>query len=61
MAIVANNDDLRPVHREPHPFVSKDQIAVFVGKTVAFVGKVVSLNDSTMMMETSDGKSQPSK
>ena len=57
MAIVANNDDLRPVHREPHPFVSKDQIAVFVGKTVAFVGKVVSLNDSTMMMETSDGKS----
>ena len=38
MATVVNGEDVKQVHREPHPFVSKDQIPQFVGRTIAFVG-----------------------
>ena len=56
MAIVGNNEEVRAVHREPHPFVSKQQIPNFVGKTVAFVGKVDKFDDNVLLMKTADGK-----
>lgn len=52
----ANDADVKQVHREPHPFVSKDQIPNFVGKTVAFVGKVDSVADTQLNMLTGTGK-----
>ena len=56
MATVAQGQDVKQVHREPHPFVSKNQIPNFVGKTIAFVGKVESLDDTVINMKTADGK-----
>lgn len=49
-------DDVKQVHREPHPFVSKDQLPSFVGKTIAFVGKVERVEEASIFMKTSDGK-----
>jgi len=50
------------VHREPHPFVSNDQVSNFVGRTVAFVGKVDKVDDTVLYMKTSNGKcDHPSK
>ena len=51
-----NGEDVKQVHREPHPFVSKDHIPLFVGKTIAFVGKVDRVEDTVLYMKTSDGK-----
>ena len=50
--------DIKNVHREPHPFVAVPHIPSFVGKTIAFVGRVnaVDENAGTMLMRTSDGK-----
>ena len=31
MATVSQGEDARQMHREPHPYVSKDHIASFVG------------------------------
>ena len=56
MATVSNGDDVKQVHREPHPFVSKDQVGGFVGKTIAFVGRVDRLEDNVLFMKTADGK-----
>ena len=57
MATVPQGEDVKQVHREPHPFVSKDQIGSFVGKTIAFVGKVERIEDgTTLLMKTHDGK-----
>lgn len=49
-------DDVKQVHREPHPFVSKDQLPSFIGKTIAFVGKVERVEEASIYMKTSDGK-----
>ena len=51
-----STEDVKQVHREPHPFVSKDQLPGFVGKTIAFVGKVDRVEDTTLYMKTNDGK-----
>ncbi len=56
MATVSSGEDVKQVHREPHPFVSKDQIPAFVGKTIAFVGKVEKVEDNCLYMKTNDGK-----
>ena len=58
MATVSTGEDVKQVHREPHPFVSKDQIPLFTGKTIAFVGKVDKIEDTVLMMKTADGKYQ---
>ena len=55
-AAVQNQVDIKQVHREPHPFVSKDQIPMFVGKTIAFVGKVEKVDDNVLTMKTQDCK-----
>ena len=47
---------MKQVHREPHPFVGKDNLPSFIGKTIAFVGKVDRVEDSTLYMKTSDRK-----
>ena len=50
------SEDVKTVHREPHPFVGIQHLLQFVGKTVAFVGKVDRIEDNTLFMKTSDGK-----
>ena len=50
------SEDVKAVHREPHPFVGMQNIQQFVGKTVAFVGKVDRVEDGTLFMKTGDGK-----
>ena len=56
MATVSAGEDVKQVHREPHPFVSKDNISTFVGKTIAFVGRVDRVEDTTLIMKTEDSK-----
>ena len=45
-------EEVKNVHREPHPFVSTQHLGHFVGRTVAFVGKVHSVEDGTLAMKT---------
>lgn len=56
MATVENGSDVKAVHREPHPFVSKNQLSNFVSKTIAFVGKVDRCDGQMINMKTADGK-----
>ena len=51
------SEEVKAVHREPHPFIGIQQVSQFVGKPVAFVGKIEKFEDNTMIMKTSDGKS----
>lgn len=51
------SEDVKAVHREPHPFVGIQHLSHFIGKTVAFVGKIDRVEDNTLYMKTSDGKS----
>jgi hypothetical protein len=46
-----NQEEIKPVHREPHPFVSIKQIQSFTGKTVAFVGKVSRVENNVLYMK----------
>jgi hypothetical protein len=49
-------EDVKAVHREPHPFIGVTQIMNFVGKPVAFVGKIDKFEDQTIIMKTHEGK-----
>lgn len=49
-------EEVKAVHREPHPFIGLAQIMNFVGKPVAFVGRVERFEDNTMYMKTHEGK-----
>lgn len=49
-------EEIKTVHREPHPFVGVQHISNFAGRTVAFVGKVDRVEDGTLYMKTSEGK-----
>ena len=46
--------EVKNVHREPHPFVGLDHLSGFIGKTIAFVGKVVKVEDSTIILKASN-------
>ena len=46
------SEEVKNVHREPHPFVGITHIADFIGKTVAFVGKVEKVQDGILYMRT---------
>ena len=48
-------EEVKNVHREPHPFVSTQHMHNFVGRTVAFVGKVSSVDDGSLNMLTHQG------
>ena len=52
------SEEVKSVHREPHPFVGIQHIQHFTGRTVAFVGKVDRVEDGTLYMKTADGKSR---
>ena len=39
------SEEVKNVHREPHPFVGTAHLGHFVGRTVAFVGKVGAVED----------------
>ena len=50
-------EEVKAVHREPHPFIGVQHVMQFVGKPVAFVGRVDRFEDNTMYMKTNEGKS----
>ena len=50
------SEEVKSVHREPHPFVGISHIQHFSGRTVAFVGKVDRVEEGTLFMKTADGK-----
>ena len=50
------SEEVKAVHREPHPFVGVQNLMQFVGRTVAFVGKINRFEDGTLHMKTNDGK-----
>ena len=52
-------EEIKNVHREPHPFVGLNHIMGFVGKTIAFVGRVERLDDNSLFLKTSDSKFNP--
>ena len=37
--------EVKNVHREPHPFVGMNHLGGFIGKTIAFVGRVSEIKD----------------
>ena len=49
-------EEVKAVHREPHPFVGVKHMLNFVGKPVAFVGKIDRFEDNVMFMKTAEGK-----
>jgi hypothetical protein len=51
-------EEVKAVHREPHPFVGVKHMLNFVGKPVAFVGKIDRFEDNVMYMKTAEGKCQ---
>ena len=50
------SEEVKVVHREPHPFVGVPHILDFVGRTVAFVGRVERVEDGQLAMRTAEGK-----
>jgi hypothetical protein len=50
------SEEVKNVHREPHPFVGLSHISEFIGKTVAFVGKVEKVEEGVLYMKTANGK-----
>ena len=50
-------EEVKAVHREPHPFIGLNQIMSFIGKPVAFVGRVDRFEENTLYMKTHEGKS----
>jgi hypothetical protein len=49
-------EEIKNVHREPHPFVGVPHIMNFVGKTIAFVGRVDRIEEAVVYMKTAEGK-----
>ena len=48
-------EEVKNVHREPHPFVSTQHLSNFIGRTVAFVGKITNVEENTLQMKTHQG------
>ena len=47
---------MKNVHREPHPFVGVPHMLNFIGRTIAFVGKIDRIEEGTMTMMTVERK-----
>ena len=47
-------EEMKQVQGESHPFVSKKQLPNFVGKPVAFVGKVSRIEGTEIYLKTAD-------
>jgi hypothetical protein len=54
-------EDVKAVHREPHPFIGLAHIPHFFGKPVAFVGKVDRVEENTLYLKTAEGKYNQNK
>jgi len=50
-------EEIKNVHREPHPFVGIPHLLGFVGKTIAFVGRIDKVEEGSLVMKTNEGKS----
>ena len=51
-----HQEEVKAVHREPHPFISTNYIKEFVGKPVAFVGQVLRVEDNVLILKSADSK-----
>ena len=47
---------VKNVHREPHPFVGTAHMPSFVGRTIAFVGRIERVGDNELIMHQNDRK-----
>ena len=51
-----SNEEVKNVHREPHPFVGTSHMVNFVGRTIAFVGKIDRVLDNELIMQQAGGQ-----
>lgn len=51
-----HQEEVKAVHREPHPFIGLPHIPQFVGKPVAFVGKIDRIEENVLYLKTAEGK-----
>ena len=49
-------EEVKNVHREPHPFVGTAHMKNFIGRTIAFVGKIERVGEGELMMQQSNSK-----
>ena len=49
-------EEVKNVHREPHPFVGVPHMMSFVGRTIAFVGKIDRIEEGCLIMTTMERK-----
>ena len=49
-------EEVKNVHREPHPFVGVPHMLNFVGRTIAFVGKIDRIEEGCLIMTTIERK-----
>ena len=49
-------EEVKNVHREPHPFVGVPHMLSFVGRTIAFVGKIDRIEEGQLIMTTNERK-----
>ena len=49
-------EEVKNVHREPHPFVGVPHMLNFVGRTIAFVGKIDRIEEGSLIMTTIERK-----
>ena len=47
-------EEVKNVHREPHPFVGIGHMGGFVGRTIAFVGRIDRVADNELFMQQND-------
>ena len=50
------SEEVKNVHREPHPFVGVPHMLSFVGRTIAFVGKIDRIEEGCLIMTTIERK-----
>ena len=53
---MSSAEEVKNVHREPHPFVGVPHMLNFVGRTIAFVGKIDRIEDGCLIMTTLERK-----
>ena len=49
-------EEVKNVHREPHPFVGVPHMMNFVGRTIAFVGKIDRIEEGCLILTTIERK-----
>ncbi len=49
-------EEVKRIHKEPHPYVNLKHLTLFRGRTVAFVGRVERIESGNLIMSTADRK-----